>query len=98
MQGISGVGGARDQRAYDTRRGFSRSRYEIAASPHPAALRASTLPIKAKVAQPVADLLVRLRQIARIDHVGSFQRGLQFPIGGKTVDHSLDAIGGQRAL
>ncbi len=45
MRSISGVGVARDQRAYDSHRGFSRTRYEIAASPHPAALRASTLPV-----------------------------------------------------
>ncbi len=49
MQSISGVGVARDQRAYDSRRSFNPTRYEIAASPHPAARRASTLPVKGTV-------------------------------------------------
>ena len=49
MQSISGVGVARDQRAWDSLCGFTRFRYEIAASPHPAALRASTLPVKGRV-------------------------------------------------
>ena len=38
MRSIVGVGVARDQRAWDSRCGFNRTRYEIAASPHPAAL------------------------------------------------------------
>gem|GEM_PF-2102701 len=49
MQRISGVGVARDQRACDSFCSFNLTRYEIAASPHPAALRASTLPIKGRV-------------------------------------------------
>ena len=48
MQGIAGVGVARDQRAYDSLSGFNQIRYEIAASPHPAVLRTSTLPIKGR--------------------------------------------------
>ena len=49
MQCIAGVGVARDQRAWDSDCSFNQIRYEIAASPHPAVLRTSTLPIKGRV-------------------------------------------------
>ncbi len=49
MQSIAGVGVARDQRACDSHRSFCPTRGEIAASPHPAVLRTSTLPIKGRV-------------------------------------------------
>ena len=44
MRSIFGVGVARDRRAQDSLRGFNQIREEIAASPHPAVLRTSTLP------------------------------------------------------
>ena len=49
MRSIFGVGVARNQRAWDSPCSFNQTRYEIAASPHPAARRASTLPIKGRV-------------------------------------------------
>ena len=63
MPCISGVGVARDQRAYDSHRSFSRTREEIAASPHPTVLRTSTLPIKGRV-EPHALLTVRFNTAA----------------------------------
>ena len=56
MQSISGVEVARDQRAWDSYRSFNRPRDEIAASPHPAVLRTSTLPIKGRVGAANATL------------------------------------------
>ena len=49
MQSISGVGVARVQRACDSHCSLNQNRCEIAASPHPAVLRTSTLPVKGRV-------------------------------------------------
>ncbi len=57
MQSIFGAGVARDQRAWDSLSSFNRFRYEIAASPHPAVLRTSTLPIKGRVARRASNIL-----------------------------------------
>ena len=69
-----GVGVARDQRAWDSRSSFNQTRYEIAASPHPAALRASTLPIKGRVGKRFG--LTNAQQPQR----GSGCAGTEWPI------------------
>gem|GEM_PF-2321501 len=90
MRSIFGVGDARDQRAWDSLSSFNRFRYEIAASPHPAVLRTSTLPIKGRLARRESNILASTwcNILIRTGFVPRTCSNVPFRSNGKAPSHS----------